>query len=124
MTKQSNNEAAFTSGSLSVTKDMLRFRGRRYKLRHIENLILKRSLFLTGSTIGLFLVGLAIFNWDILYAHEVLISSLLAVIIPALCWPVGTLTIQSRTLSVDGGTITWLHRDLAKAQEVIEEAQD
>lgn len=120
-TMSNSNKVFFTSGPLSVTETMLRFRGRRYKLHHIENLILKRPLFLMGLGIGGFTAGFAIFNTDILYSYEFFIALVLAVGFPAITWPFGTLSIQSRTLATDGGSITWFHKDLAKVQNAIEQ---
>lgn len=111
----------FKNGPLSVSTTMLRFRGRRYKLNHIENLILKRPLFLMGLGFGAFLALFAIINADLLYAREAITTWIAVAVLPAISWPFGTLTMHSRTLSTNEGSITWLHRDLAKAQDAVED---
>ncbi|WP_346894812.1 hypothetical protein [uncultured Roseibium sp.] len=111
----------FQSGPLSVTETMLRFRGRRYKLSHIENLILKRPLFLMGAGIGALIGAFGLFNADLLYWHEQAVLAGLALTLPMAAWPFGTLYIHSRTLSTGEGSITWFHSDLAKAQGAIED---
>lgn len=117
---KNNNQIVFQSGALSVSQHMLRFRGRRYKLAHIENLILKRPLFIMALMIGLCIAGFSLLNKDILFSHEITIAIGLALAIPFCAWPFGTLNIQSRTLSTQGGSITWFYADLAKAQNAIE----
>ena len=119
-----NSNILFSSGPLSVTSHMLRFHGRRYKLAHIENVLLKRPLLYMALAIAGLLIGAIIFNADILYIHESLIGIAAAILLAAASSPFGTLYIQSRTLSISGGSITWLHADLAKAQDVIEEILD
>ncbi len=114
----------YHSGPLSISTTMLRFRGRRYKLAHIENVILKRPLFFMALAMAGLLIGLVLFNSDILYLHESLIALAIAFVLLAASWPLGTMHIHSRTLSTSGGSITWLYHDLAKAQDVIEGVLD
>lgn len=114
----------FKSGPLSVTQHMLRFRGRRYKLVHLENTILKRPLFYMALTWAGLLIGSIVFNADVLFAHEILVMLILAASLAAATWPFGTIHMQSRTLSVSGGSITWFYKDLAKAQDIMERIFD
>lgn len=115
-------EPLFQSGPLSVSATMLRFRGRRYKLVHIENLILKRPIFVMGVGFAAILAGFGWINADMLYAHEQLAVGLLALTALATTWPFGTLTLHSKTLSTNEGAITWFYNDLLKAQAAIEDA--
>ena len=115
-----SNRILFRSGPLSVTDTTLRFRRHRYALSRIENTILKRPLFLMGCALASLLCGMAVFNADILYVHEMAGAFGLAVLAAGAGFPLGTLHIQSRTLSTGGASITWLHRDLARAQEAME----
>ena len=111
----------YRSGVLSVTKQMLRFRGRRYRLSKIENTILTRPLFIIATGFSNLFIAAIIFNNDILYLSEIFILLMISIIIMVATWPIGTLRIETRTLSASGASITWLHKDLAKAQEAIEE---
>lgn len=114
------NPPFFKSGPLSVTATTLRFHRHRYALSRIENTILKRPLFVMGLAIAALLIGMTMFNADILYIHEMILAFVIAGTVTLLTYPVGTLHIQSRTLSTSGASITWLHRDLAKTQEAME----
>lgn len=122
MQKQSNSNVLFQAGVLSVTTKMLRFRGRRYKLSHIENLILKRPLFFMGLALAAMLLGFASVNVDLLYSHEIAVFGITGILAPVTAWPFGTLTMHSKTLSTHEGSITWFYNDLAKAQSAIEDA--
>ena len=121
---QTETNTLFQSGPLSVTANMLRFKGRRYKLQHIENVILKRPLFLIGASIGILAGAFGWCNNDLLYLHEQTVIAAVTLLLPAATWPLGTLYIHSRTLSTSEGSITWFHRDLAKAQQAIEKAME
>lgn len=79
--KQSNSTILFSSGPLSVTNHMLRFRGRRYKLVHLENVLLKCPLFFMALTMAGLLICSVFFNADILYFHESLIWIAVAILL-------------------------------------------
>ena len=111
----------YRSGVLSVTAQMLRFRGRRYRLSKIENTILTRPLFIIATGFANLFIAATLFNNDILYLSETIILLIISIGIMLATWPIGTLRIETRTLSASGASITWLHKDLAKAQEAIEE---
>lgn len=111
----------YRTGVLSVTKQMLRFRGRRYRLSKIENTILTRPLFVIATGFANLIIAATLFNNDILYLSETLVLLMISIIIMLATWPIGTLRIETRTLSASGASITWLHKDLANAQEVIED---
>ncbi|NRA88451.1 MAG: hypothetical protein HRU28_13915 [Rhizobiales bacterium] len=111
----------YRSGVLSVTTQMLRFRGRRYRLSKIENTILRRPLFIIATGFAMLFVAATIFNNDIIYLSETIILLTISIFIMLTTWFIGTLQIHSRTLSTSEGAITWLYKDLAKAQEAIEE---
>ncbi|MEP2987307.1 MAG: hypothetical protein ABJP08_29065 [Roseibium sp.] len=119
-----NEDMIFENGPLAVSASMLRFRGRRYKLAHIENLILKRPLFWIAAGFSFSIGFFALVNDDLLYWYETLLFLLIAAGIPVLAWPIGTLVMHSRTLSTNEGSITWIYRDLAKAQDAIESVTD
>lgn len=108
------------SGPIFVTEKILGFRGHRYKIRHIENLILRRPLFLMGVALSVLIAGFMLINADLLYWYEHIIFGLAAILAVAATWPLGTLEIHSRTLNTSQGSITWLHKDLAQAQEQVE----
>ena len=110
----------YKSGALSVSNTMLRFKGRRYKLEHIENLILKRPLFYIGLGLGVLVMCFVMINADLLYWHELIMLGSIGLALPAASWPFGTLTMHSRTLSTNEGSITWFYNDLAKAQDAVE----
>ena len=119
-----SDDILFENGALSVSTTMLRFRGRRYKLAHIENLILKRPLFWIALGLSSCVALFAVVNSDLLYWYETLLLMLTAAGMPVLAWPIGTLVMHSRTLSTNEGSITWVYRDLAKAQDAIESVTD
>lgn len=116
-----DTDIIFQSGPLAVSKTMLRFKGRRYKLAHIENLILKRSLFWIAMALSNAVALFTMVNADLLYSYELLIMMVIALALPILSWPIGTLAMHSRTLSTSEGSITWLYGDLACAQEAVEQ---
>lgn len=108
------------SGPIFVTEKILGFRGHRYKIRHIENLILRRPLFLMGIALSILIAGFMLINADLLYWYEQIIFGIAAILAIAATWPLGTLEIHSRTLNTSQGSITWLHKDLAAAQDQVE----
>jgi len=115
-----NQTPLMRSGPVFVTDKILGFRGHRYKISHIENLILKRPLLLMGMAIAALICGFVWVNADLLYLHEKAVAALAALAVLGLTWPLGTLEIHSRTLSTSHGSITWRYSDLAKAQQTVE----
>lgn len=115
-----DNTILFQAGPLSVTQAMLRFRRRRYAIAQIENLVLKRPLFLMGLGTAALIIGMAVFNADILYVYEMGIAVILALGLAAASWPWGTLYIHSKLLRTSDGAITWLHADLIRSQDIVE----
>lgn len=113
----------YKSGPLSVTEKMLRFRGRRYSVAHIENLILRRPLLWLGLFAAMFLGAFGWLNQDILYERELIALGGLILASVLVTWPFGTLYIHSRTLGAgtNQGSITYWYGALARAQEAVED---
>ncbi|MCV6575105.1 MAG: hypothetical protein OIF58_05155 [Cohaesibacter sp.] len=107
------------SGQIFVTQTVFGFRGHRYKINHIENLILKRPLLHIGLTLQALVIAFGIINSDLLYTYEQITIFSLAAITGLVTWPFATLEIHSRTLSTSHGSVTWFYKDLAKAQDMI-----
>ena len=115
-----SSDVLYHAGPLRLTRAMLRFKGRRYALAHIENLILKRPLFWMAASLSVLLAGVLWFNQDILYPLEILVLSGAAILLPLLAFPFGTLHVHSKLLGTNEGTITYFYRDLLHVQNILE----